>query len=124
MARWSRPARRRRFSPIRPATTPAPCSPPPSGWKRRRRTWWRNRTAAVSDDEKSAKPLLADLPAEAFYAKATVAAPQPIAAGFREYARFQLALVKEDGSTTVETRDILHVGKVAAVLPVDPARGE
>jgi ADP-ribose pyrophosphatase len=78
----------------------------------------------VSDKEKSAKPPLADLPAEAFYAKATVAGPHPIGEGFRDYARFHLDLVHEDGSTSKQTRDLLHVGKVAAVLPIDPVRGE
>lgn len=78
----------------------------------------------MSDEGKPAKPLLADLPAEAFYAKATVDGPHPLAVGFREYARFHLTLTKADGSTSVETRDILHVGKVAAVLPLDPVRDE
>lgn len=78
----------------------------------------------MSSKEERGKPLLTDLPAEAFFKKATVDGPHPIGEGFRDYARFHLTLLQEDGSTSKQVRDILHVGKVAAVLPVDPVRGE
>jgi ADP-ribose pyrophosphatase len=57
-------------------------------------------------------------------AAVSVAASDLLAKGYREYRRYRLTLAGGDGATIEQTRDVLHGGKVVAVLPVDLARGE
>jgi ADP-ribose pyrophosphatase len=49
--------------------------------------------------------------------------PQLLCKGFRDYERFKFTVAGEDGALT-QTRDVLRFGRVAAVLPFDPARDE
>jgi ADP-ribose pyrophosphatase len=53
-------------------------------------------------------------------AQIVVPAPQLLAKGFRPYERFRVAQAGED----TQTRDVLRVGPVAAVLPIDVSRDE
>jgi ADP-ribose pyrophosphatase len=63
---------------------------------------------------------LADSPAEA-----EVSPPNVLAKGFHDLERFALTLRSpHDGETLTSVRDVLRVGKVTAVLPIDLARGE
>jgi ADP-ribose pyrophosphatase len=55
-------------------------------------------------------------------AEVSVAAPELLAKGFRDYRRFRLTLAGDDGAAIAQTRDVLDGGKVVAVLPVDLAR--
>jgi ADP-ribose pyrophosphatase len=57
-------------------------------------------------------------------ADATVSPPTVLGGGFHRLERFSLSLRLPDGQTLDSVRDVLHVGKVTAVLPIDPARGE
>jgi ADP-ribose pyrophosphatase len=50
--------------------------------------------------------------------------PELLANGYRQYRRYRLELTGEDGVPIEQTRDVLLGGKVAAVVPVDIARGE
>jgi ADP-ribose pyrophosphatase len=54
-------------------------------------------------------------------ADAVVAAPELLAKGFRPYQRLRFTIADDP---TPRTADILRAGAAAAVLPVDPARGE
>jgi ADP-ribose pyrophosphatase len=62
---------------------------------------------------------LADLPAEVELPK-----PERLASGYRDYLRYRPILKDPDGNPVEETRDIVMAGKVVAVMPVDPQRGE
>jgi ADP-ribose pyrophosphatase len=53
-----------------------------------------------------------------------VSAPQVLARGFRPLERFAVTLKHDDGSAAHLTRDLLRVGHVVGVLPVDLARRE
>jgi ADP-ribose pyrophosphatase len=53
----------------------------------------------------------------------TVSAPTLLCKGFRRYERFEVAMPVDHGPAT-DTVDVLHVGRVVAVLPIDPARNE
>ncbi len=57
---------------------------------------------------------LADRPADV-----ALSHPEPLAKGFFDYQRYQFTV-----QGTPQTRDVVRAGKVAAVLPVDPARDE
>jgi ADP-ribose pyrophosphatase len=57
-------------------------------------------------------------------ADATVSPPKVLGDGFHRLERFSLSLRPPDGQTIDSVRDVLHVGKVTAVLPIDLARGE
>jgi ADP-ribose pyrophosphatase len=59
-------------------------------------------------------PELADRAANVALAK-----PERLAKGFFDYQRYQLTL-----QGAQQTRDVVCAGKVAAVLPIDPARDE
>jgi ADP-ribose pyrophosphatase len=67
----------------------------------------------------SAPDALADRPADV-----DVSPPKLLADGFHDLERFSVALRAADGETISSVRDVLRVGKVAAVLPIDVARGE
>ena len=56
-------------------------------------------------------------------AKVEVAQPEMLAKGFREYRRYDVTL-RDEARDVHQTRDVLLGGKIAAVLPVDVARGE
>jgi ADP-ribose pyrophosphatase len=62
---------------------------------------------------------LADKPADV-----EVSPPTVLAAGYHDLVRFSMALRGADGETITSVRDVLHVGKVTAVLPIDLARRE
>ena len=62
---------------------------------------------------------LADLPADV-----TVSESERLATGYRDYQRYRLTLKGEAHAPLPQTRDVLHGGKVVAVLPVDLARDE
>ena len=57
-------------------------------------------------------------------AQVTLDAPELLAKGFRDYRRYRLALIGDDGARIEQTRDVLDGGGVIAVLPVDLARDE
>ena len=57
-------------------------------------------------------------------ADATVSPPEVLGGSFHRLERFSLSLRLPDGQTIDSVRDVLHVGKVTAVLPIDPARDE
>ena len=60
---------------------------------------------------------LADLPADV-----AIAASETLAKGFTDYIRHRFTLAADPAGA--QTRDILHFGRVAAVLPIDPVRDE
>ena len=57
-------------------------------------------------------------------ADATVSPPKVFGGGFHRLERFSLSLRLQDGQIIDSVRDVLHVGKVTAVLPIDLACGE
>jgi ADP-ribose pyrophosphatase len=57
-------------------------------------------------------------------ADATVSPPTVLGGGFHRLERFSLSLRLPDGQTIDSVRDVLRVGKVTAVLPIDLARDE
>ena len=61
---------------------------------------------------------LADRPASV-----TLSAPTILAQSFRRFDCFEVKL-REGGTETTFKRDVLRVGDVVGVLPVDPVRGE
>jgi len=63
--------------------------------------------------------LLADRAADV-----DVSPPTVLAKAFHDLERFSVALRSPDGETLSSLRDVLRVGKVTAVLPIDLARGE
>ena len=63
--------------------------------------------------------MLADRPADV-----SVSPPTVLAEGFHDLERFSVALRSPEGETLSSLRDVLRVGKVTAVLPIDLARGE
>ena len=62
---------------------------------------------------------LADGPADV-----TVSPPTVLAEGFHDLERFSVELRTPDRGTLSSVRDVLRVGKVTAVLPIDLARQE
>jgi ADP-ribose pyrophosphatase len=62
---------------------------------------------------------LADGPADV-----SVSPPKVLAKAFHDLQRFSVVLRGQDGETLSSVRDVLRVGKVTAVLPIDPGRGE
>jgi ADP-ribose pyrophosphatase len=57
-------------------------------------------------------------------ADADVSRPTLLADGYHRLERFSLSLRTPDHETIDSVRDVLRVGKVTAVLPIDMARGE
>jgi ADP-ribose pyrophosphatase len=57
-------------------------------------------------------------------AAATISTPVLLAKGYRPYHRLHVTLPSTQGPPLAQQRDLLRGGAVAAVLPVDPARGE
>jgi ADP-ribose pyrophosphatase len=53
-----------------------------------------------------------------------VSPPTVLAAGFHDLVRYCVVLRTPGGETLSSVRDVLRVGKVTAVLPIDLARGE
>ena len=71
----------------------------------------------MSDD--AGVSALADGPADV-----TVSSPDVLSKGYHEFARFSMTLRGRDHDEIRSVRDVLRVGKVTAVLPLDRARGE
>ena len=71
----------------------------------------------MSDD--AGAGALADGPADV-----TVSAPTVLAGGFHSLERFSMTLRGRDHDEIRSVRDVLRVGKVTAVLPLDLKRGE
>jgi len=46
-----------------------------------------------------------------------------LASAWKNYDRFRFTFAGNDGTPVTHDREVLRVGRVAAVLPVDPARG-
>ncbi len=57
-------------------------------------------------------------------ADASVLQSQLLARGFRDFKRYSVELRHSDGTHVRLSRELLHVGPVVGVLPVDLARGE
>lgn len=55
-------------------------------------------------------------------ARADVEGPELLARGFRPYERYRIVLHHEDGSSDVQSRDIIRAGSVVGVLGYDPER--
>jgi ADP-ribose pyrophosphatase len=70
-------------------------------------------------DERGCDPPIADAPADA-----DVSEPHLLVRGFRPLERFSVTLRHADGSEALLSRDLLRVGHVVGVLPVDLARNE
>lgn len=66
------------------------------------------------DDRKAPQGAIDDRPA-----RVEVSVPRRIGDGFRPYDRFEIAIEGADGAPQSHTRDILRVGPVVALLPVD-----
>jgi len=62
---------------------------------------------------------LADSPADV-----TVSEPKVLAAGFHDLERFSVTLRSPEHDPIASVREVLRVGKVTAVLPLDLERGE
>jgi ADP-ribose pyrophosphatase len=71
----------------------------------------------MSDD--AGADALADSPADV-----TVSAPKVLAKGYHDLVRFSMTLRIPGHDPIASMRDVLHVGKVTAVLPIDLARRE
>jgi ADP-ribose pyrophosphatase len=70
--------------------------------------------------EQAATDALADSPGDV-----TVSPPQLLGGGYHRLERFTVTLRSPgDRGEVTSVRDVLHVGKVTAVLPIDIARGE
>ncbi len=65
------------------------------------------------------KSELADRPADV-----AISPPDRLTGGYRDYQRYRVTLAGINGATVTQQRDVLRAGQVAAVLPVDLARGE
>jgi ADP-ribose pyrophosphatase len=74
---------------------------------------------AIAMTEHTTVDALADSAADA-----TVSPPRLLGGGFHRLERFRLDLRTPDGQTIDSVRDVLRVGKVTAVLPIDLVRGE
>jgi ADP-ribose pyrophosphatase len=57
-------------------------------------------------------------------ADVTVSGPDVLAKGHHDFERFAMTLRSPGHDPITSVRDVLHVGKVTAVLPVDLTRGE
>jgi ADP-ribose pyrophosphatase len=57
-------------------------------------------------------------------AEISLSAPRILGEGFRRLERYSVRLKNNDGTSASYSRDVLRVGSVVGVLPVDPARGE
>lgn len=57
-------------------------------------------------------------------ADVTMSAPTPLGRGFMSYERFDIAVARNGEAPLRQLRDILRANQVAAVLPVDLARGQ
>jgi ADP-ribose pyrophosphatase len=66
-----------------------------------------------------AADALADSPADV-----DVTSEQQLAEGYHDLERFSVGLRTPHGEEIASVRDVLRVGKVTAVLPIDLARGE
>jgi ADP-ribose pyrophosphatase len=71
------------------------------------------------NDEEEARPAIADRKADV-----TIEAPSLIGRGFMRYERFELSIDRGDEPALLQQRDVLRASRVAAVLPVDLARGQ
>ncbi len=69
--------------------------------------------------ERSVEDTIADRAAQV-----TLAEPADIGRGYMRYERFEISLPRDGEDTLRQKRDVIRAGRVAAVLPVDLARGE
>lgn len=70
---------------------------------------------------------MADLPDDPFAdatADVDVSPPTVLAAGYHSLDRYSMTLRGDGAEAVTSRRDVLRVGKVTAVLPIDLARGE
>jgi ADP-ribose pyrophosphatase len=65
------------------------------------------------------KPLVADRAVDA-----TVSAPVTVGRGYMNYERFEIAIGRDGEPPLTQRRDVLRAAPVAAVLPIDLARGQ
>ncbi|MEH2479425.1 ADP-ribose pyrophosphatase [Nitrobacteraceae bacterium AZCC 2146] len=54
----------------------------------------------------------------------TLSAPTVVGRGFMTYERYDVAIARHDDEPLRQQRDVLRASRVAAVLPIDLARGE
>jgi ADP-ribose pyrophosphatase len=64
-------------------------------------------------------PVIADRAADV-----ALSAPRVVGHGYMVYERYDVAIIREDDHTLRQQRDVVRAGRVAAVLPIDLARGE
>jgi ADP-ribose pyrophosphatase len=64
-------------------------------------------------------PAIADRAADI-----TLSAPEVVGRGFMTYERYDVAIARHDDEPLKQQRDVLRASRVAAVLPIDLARGE
>jgi ADP-ribose pyrophosphatase len=76
----------------------------------------RNEIMTSAEDK---NPIIADRAADV-----EITAPTVIARGYKTLERYDVAVIRGDDTTLHQQRDVLRAGRVAAVLPVDLARGE
>jgi ADP-ribose pyrophosphatase len=57
-------------------------------------------------------------------ADVTLSAPTVVGRGFMTYERYDVAIARHDDEPLRQQRDVLRASRVAAVLPIDLARGE
>jgi len=57
-------------------------------------------------------------------AEVTLSAPTSIGSGYMRYERFELSLPRDGEAALQQKRDVIRASRVAAVLPVDLARGQ
>jgi ADP-ribose pyrophosphatase len=57
-------------------------------------------------------------------ADVTLSAPEVVGRGFMTYERYDVAIARHDDEPLRQQRDVLRASRVAAVLPIDLARGE
>jgi ADP-ribose pyrophosphatase len=57
-------------------------------------------------------------------AEVTLSEPTSIGRGYMRYERFEVALTRNGEDVLKQQRDVIRAGRVAAVLPIDIARGE
>jgi ADP-ribose pyrophosphatase len=57
-------------------------------------------------------------------ADVTLEGPSPVGQGYMRYERYQLAIHRPGEEALLQQRDVLRASRVAAVLPIDLARGQ
>jgi ADP-ribose pyrophosphatase len=70
-------------------------------------------------DKPNAQPAIADRAAEV-----TLSTPTLVGNGYMPYERYDVAIGRDGEAALQQRRDVLRAGRVAALLPVDLARGQ